>query len=335
MNMAVGPTRRSALTGALAGGALALTACSRGGSRVLRSTDIHPDGYPTVDAVREMGRLLEERSNGRLKLKLYSGGQLGEEKDALEITIFGGFDFTRVSLAPLNSIAPETIVLMLPFLFRSTAHMHRAVDGAPGQKILSLLEPHGLIGLCFYDSGARSFYTTDRMVRTPDDLKGQKIRVQNSDMLVAMVEALGGDATPMPLGEVYQALLQGVVDGAENNWPSYESSRHFEAAKFYSLTQHVMAPEVLVMSERRWARLSADDQVLVRQCASESVPFMRELWSERERQAEKSLRQAGVEIFVSPDLSAFQNKVRPVWDKFLTTPEMRALAAEIQSLGDA
>jgi tripartite ATP-independent transporter DctP family solute receptor len=334
MNTGLAPTRRGAMLAAMSAGTLALTGCSRSGGRVLRSTDIHPDGYPTVEAVREMGRLLEARSNGRLKLKLYSGGQLGEEKDALEITIFGGLDLTRVSLAPLNSIAPETAVLMLPFLFESVAHMHRAVDGAPGQKILSLLEPHGLIGLCYYDSGARSFYTTDRIVRTPDDLKGQKIRVPNSDMLVAMVEALGGDATPMPLSEVYQALLQGVVDGAENNWPSYESSRHFEAARFCSLTQHVMAPEVLVMSAQRWRALPAADQALIRDCARESVPIMRALWAERELKSQDVLREAGVEIFEPQDLAPFQQKVRPVWEKFIATPEMDALVKEIQDLGE-
>ncbi|NJM35521.1 MAG: TRAP transporter substrate-binding protein DctP, partial [Rhodomicrobium sp.] len=169
-------------------------------------------------------------------------------------------------------------------------HTRAALDGAPGRRILAALEPHGLIGLCFYDAGARSFYTKDRRIERPEDLKGLKIRVMNSDMFVAMVEALGGDAAPMPYGEVYQGLLQGVVDGAENNWPSYESSRHFEIAKVYSLTQHVMAPEVLVMSALTWRRLSVGDQALVKDCAAESVPFMRAIWDERTNEAEQRLR---------------------------------------------
>ncbi|MCK5748016.1 MAG: TRAP transporter substrate-binding protein, partial [Oricola sp.] len=260
------------------------------------------------------------------------GGQLGVEKDALEITIFGGLDMTRVSIAPLSAIAAEAVVPSLPFIFRDTAHMRAALDGVPGQRILAALEPHGLIGLCFYDAGARSFYTRDKAILQPDDLKGLKIRVMNSDMFVSMVEALGGDAAPMPYGEVYQGLLQGVVDGAENNWPSYESSRHFEVAKTYSLTQHVMAPEVLVMSAKRWRKLSEADQALIRRCAKDSVPFMRALWDERSRKAEEHLRAANVDI-AAPDTQAFVEKVKPVWDKYLTTPALRALAEEIQAVG--
>lgn len=265
-------------------------------------------------------------------LKTFAGGQLGEEKDTLEITIFGGLDFNRVNIAPLNSIVPETQVTGLPFMFRSTVHMRAAMDGAPGRRILEALEPHGLIGLAFYDSGARSFYTTKRHINTPDDLKGLKIRVQNSDLYVSMVEALGGDAAPMAYGEVYQGLLQGVVDGAENNWPSYESSRHFEPAPFYSLTRHVMAPEVLVMSAKRWARLSAYDQALIRSCADDSVPFMRQRWDERVEKSRKAVLDAGVTV-VEPDPAPFQARVQPVWDRYLRTDVMRQLADDIQAIG--
>lgn len=219
-------TRRNMVGSGLALSTLAVSGCSRDGERVLRSSDTHPHGYPTVEAVKHMAELLEVRSGGRLQVKIHPGAVLGGEKDTLEITVFGGLDFNRVNLAPLNAIAQETFVPSLPFMFRSIGHMRAAMDGAPGQAILKALEPHGLIGLCFYDSGARSFYTTSRFIQEPDDLKGLKIRVQNSDLYVALVEALGGDATPMAYGEVYQGLLQGVVDGAENNWPSYESSRH-------------------------------------------------------------------------------------------------------------
>lgn len=319
-------TRRQTLA---AGTAAALLAgCDRSGGRVLRGADTHPAGYPTVEGFREMTRLLEERSGGRLRTKLFPGSVLGEERDTLEITIFGGLDFNRVNLGPLNSIAKETLVPTLPFMFRSVAHMRNAMDGAPGDEILAALEPHGLIGLCFYDSGARSFYTTRRAIERPEDLQGLKIRVQNSDLFVSMVEALGADATPMAFGEVYQGLLQGVVDGAENNWPSFESTRHFEAAKFYSLTRHVMAPEVLVMSARRWRSLAADDQALVRQCAKDSVPVMRALWDAREDRSREIVLAGGVSVN-EPDLAPFRERVRPVWERYLDTPDLRALADAI------
>lgn len=319
------------ITGAAALGGAGLSGCGLGREGVLRGADTHPTGYPTVEAVRAMGETLSTLTNGKLSLKLYPGGQLGEEKDTLEITIFGGLDFNRVNLAPLNSIARETAVPSLPFMFRSIAHMRAAMDGAPGHAILKALEPHGLIGLCFYDSGARSFYTTSRLIEKPADLRGLKIRVQNSDLFVSMVEALGGDATPMAFGEVYQGLLQGVVDGAENNWPSYESTRHFEAARYYSLTQHVMAPEVLVMSARRWAKLSDVHRAAIQQAAKESVPVMRALWDARVERSRALVLAAGVEV-TEPDIAPFQAAVAPIWDKYLTDPSMRALADMIQAV---
>ena len=324
-------TRRETL--AAIGSAAMLTACGQSGERVLRGADTHSDGYPTVEGVKAMVRLLEERSGGRLRTKLFPGSVLGEERDTLEITIFGGLDFNRVNLGPLNPIAKETLVPTLPFMFRSIRHMRNAMDGAPGEAILSALQPHGLIGLCFYDSGARSFYTTNRLIERPEDLEGLKIRVQNSDLLVSMVEALGGNPAPMSFGEVYQGLLQGVVDGAENNWPSYESTRHFEAAKFYSLTRHVMAPEVLVMSAKRWAKLTPDDQTLIRQCAKDSVPIMREIWDARVERSRKIVLQTGVEV-IEPEITPFQAKVQPVWERYLDTPNLRALAERIAAVED-
>jgi tripartite ATP-independent transporter DctP family solute receptor len=328
---ACGPTRRSACT-SLAAAAL-LGGCGWAGARPLLAADTHPEDYPTVRAVAWMGEELARATNGRLTIRTYAGGQLGEEKDALEIAIFGGLDLVRVNLAPLNAIAPETIVPTLPFLFRSIEHMHAAMDGAPGQSILEALSPHGLIGLCFYDSGARSFYSTKGAIRTPADLKGQKIRVQNSDLFVAMVEALGGDATPMSFGEVYQALVQGVVDGAENNAPSFVSTRHFETARTYSLTRHVMAPEVLAMSSYRWRRLSASDQALTKDVARRSVAVMRGLWQEREEQARAKLMQAGVDVVSDIDQEAFAAAVRPVWRRFLVSPSQRRLADQILGVG--
>lgn len=325
------PTRRSLIGTALA--VPALGGCVQAiGERALRSADAHPNGYPTVAAVDHFGQLLSERTDGRLRLRNYAGGQLGDEKDTLEITVFGGLDFNRVNLAPLNPIEPLTLVPSLPFLFRSTDHMRRSLDGLPGRTVLDALTPHGLIGLAFYDSGERSFYNSRRPIRVPADMRGLKLRVQTSDLYVALVQALGGNATPMPYGEVFQALVQGVIDGAENNWPSFQDSRHYEVAGYLSLTRHVMAPEVLVASARTWGKLSRPDRDLIRQAATDSVPFMRTLWEAREVEARRLIEAAGVEIIEDLDRAAFEAAVQPVWTRFITTDRQRALVAAIREI---
>ncbi len=325
--------RRVLQAGAAGLAGMSLGACGQAGSRPLLSSDTHPSDYPTVQAVRHMGEVLREQTDGRLDIRIYAGGQLGSERDTLEITSFGGLDMNRVNLAPLNSIEPMTVIPSLPFLFSSTEHMRQSLDGAPGDAILNSLVPHNLVGLCFYDSGERSFYNTRQAIRTPDDMRGMKIRVQNSDLYVAMIRALGADATPMPLGEVYQSLVQGVIDGAENNWPSYESGRHFEAAPYYSLTRHVMAPEILVMSLSRWRKLSEADQELVVNAAKSSVPFMRELWDARVAGARERLLDAGIQANEVDNLSDFQELMEPVWENFIVTPEQEELVNQIQSIG--
>ncbi len=323
-------TRRATVMGAAA----LLVACDDKGAaaRPLYSSDTHPEDYPTVRAVMEMARLLRERTAGRIDIKIFAGGQLGSERDTLEITAFGGLDMNRVYIAPLNAIEPTTTIPSLPFLFRSTEHMRRALDGAPGEAVLASLLPHGLVGLCFYDSGERSFYNSKKPIRTPEDMRGMKIRVPNTDLYVDMIRALGADATPMSLAEVYQSLVQGVIDGAENNWPSYESGRHFEAAPYYSLTRHVMAPEVLVMSLSRWRKYSEADQEVIRQAAKDSVPFMRRLWDERVGEARKRLTEAGVEVNEVADVSAFAERMHPVWEKFVVTDAQKRLVADIQNM---
>ncbi|HCY54541.1 MAG TPA: C4-dicarboxylate ABC transporter [Oceanicaulis sp.] len=325
-------TRRALTGGLMAGSALAAAGCGEI-SRPLFSSDTHSSDYPTVEAVRMMGRLLEERSGGRLSIRIYSGGQLGSERDTLELTVFGGLDLNRVNLAPLNAFAPETVILSLPFVFQSEGHMRAALDGAPGQAVLDALEPHGLIGLCFYDSGARSFYNTRRPIRTPGDMRGLKIRVQNSDLYVSMVEALGANATPMDLSEVYQGLMQGVIDGAENNWPSFESARHYEVARYMSLTQHLFTPEILLMSKISWDKLSAEDQQLVRQAARESVPFINDLWDARVESSRANIVASGVEVN-DVDTAPFAQQMRPVWDQFLVTPQQQDIASRIVALGE-
>jgi tripartite ATP-independent transporter DctP family solute receptor len=296
----------------------------------LRSADIHPDGYPTVEAVKYMGELLSQRTNGRIKIQVMNNSMLGQEKDTIEQTRFGVIDMNRVNAAPFNNLVPQTTVLGLPFLFRSTEHMHNVVDGPIGEEILKAFEPHGLIGLAYYDSGARSFYTTKKPITKLADLKGMKIRVQQSDLWIAMMQAFGANPTPMPMGEVYSSLETGVVDGAENNWPSYESARHYEVAKNYTLTQHSLNPEILVMSKISWDKLTPEDQKAVREAAKESVKKMRELWTAREKSSEEKVRASGAKI-IEVNKDEFAAAMKPVYDKFVTDPKQKALLEQIQA----
>jgi tripartite ATP-independent transporter DctP family solute receptor len=294
-----------------------------------RSSDIHPDGYPTVEAVKFMGERLQALTKGKHTIKVFNNSALGNEKDTIEQTKIGALAMTRVNIAPMNNICAETQVPTMPFLFRSTEHMRKVLDGAIGEEILASCAPQGFIGLAYYDSGARSLYTAKKPIRTLADAKGMKIRVQQSDLWVSLLEAMGANATPMPYGEVYTALKTGLVDGAENNYPSYESSRHFEVAKFYSVTEHSLAPEMLLFSKRTWDRLSADDQKAIRQAAKESVPFMRKLWDEREAKS-KAIAKAGGAEFIEVDKASFQNAMKPVYDKFIVDPKLKSLVKRIQ-----
>ncbi len=294
-----------------------------------RSSDIHPDGYPTVDAVKFMSERLKVLTNGRHSIKVFNNSSLGNEKDTIEQTKIGALAMTRVNIAPMNNICAETQVPTMPFLFRSTAHMRTVLDGAIGEEILASCAPQGFIGLAYYDSGARSLYTAKKPIRTLADAKGMKIRVQQSDLWVALLEAMGANATPMPYGEVYTALKTGLVDGAENNYPSYESSRHFEVAKYYSVTEHSLAPEMLLFSKRTWDTLNAEDQKAIRQAAKESVPYMRKLWDEREAKS-KAIALAGGAQFIEVDKASFQNAMKPVYDKFIVDPKLKSLVKRIQ-----
>jgi tripartite ATP-independent transporter DctP family solute receptor len=294
-----------------------------------RSSDGHPDGYPTVEAVKFMGERLKVLTKGKHTVRVYSSGALGSEKDTIEQTKLGALALTRVNIAPMNNICPETQVPTMPFLFRSKDHMRRVLDGAVGDEILAACAPQGFIGLAFYDSGARNLYTARKPVRQLADAKGMKIRVQQSDLWVALLEAMGANATPMPYGEVYTALKTGLVDGAENNYPSYESSRHFEVARYYALTEHSMAPEMLLFSKRVWDTLGAEDQKAIRQAARESVPHMRKLWDEREEKALATVKAAGAEI-IQVDKASFQKAMTPVYDKFITDAKLKGLVKRIQ-----
>jgi tripartite ATP-independent transporter DctP family solute receptor len=299
--------------------------------KILRSSDTHPDGYPTVEAVKYMGQLLEERTGGRLGIEVFHSAQLGQEKDTIEQTQFGVIDMNRVSLGPFNNIIEETQIPSLPYIFRSVDHMHKVMDGPVGDEILAAFADHDLIGLAFYDGGSRSFYNSQKPIKSMDDLSGMKFRVMQSDLFVDMVGALGANATPMPYGEVYSSIQTGVIDGAENNWPSFESSGHYEVAKYYTLDQHLIVPEVLVMSKKSWEALSEEDQKIVRQAARDSVPHMRKLWAEREAASEAKVRESGVEIITDIDKTPFIDAMKPVYAKYVTSDKLKDMVARIQA----
>ena len=306
----------------------ATLAASAAQATEFRSSDIHPDDYPTVLAVRHMGETLAKATGGKHTIKVFAKSALGNEKDTIEQTKLGALAMTRVNVAPMNNICPATMVPTMPFLFRSTEHMRRVLDGAIGDEILKDCESQGFIGLAFYDSGSRSIYSVKMPVKTIADTKGMKIRVQQSDLWVALMEAMGANATPMPFGEVYTALKTGLVDAAENNYPSYESTRHFEVAKFYNKTEHSMAPEILLFSKKVWDGLSPEEQKQIRAAAKASVGHMRKLWDEREAKSLEMVKAGGAQI-VDVDKAGFQAAMKPVYDKFLKDPKLQDLVRRI------
>ena len=293
-----------------------------------RSSDVHPDDSPTVQAVRHMGELLSKATNGKHSIKVFSKSALGNEKDTIEQTKLGAIAMTRVNVAPMNNICAATMVPTMPFLFSSVEHMRKSLDGPVGAEILKSCESVGYVGLAFYDSGARSIYAK-KPIRTVADAKGLKIRVQQSDLWVALVSAMGANATPMPYGEVYTGLKTGLIDAAENNIPSFDTAKHVEAVKVYSRTEHSMAPEILVMSKVVWDKLPANEQAMVRQAAKESVAVQRKAWDEAEGKSLANVKAAGAEI-VEVDKRSFQAVMGPVYDKFMTTPEMKRAIKAIQ-----
>jgi tripartite ATP-independent transporter DctP family solute receptor len=318
------------LTRTLTGLAVALALASPAFAKEFRSADVHPDDYPTVMAVKKMSEIIAAKTGGNDTIKVFGNSALGSEKDTVEQVKLGALDMVRVNVAAFNNIVPETIVPALPFLFKSKEHMRRCLDGPVGDQILAALESQGFIGLAFYDSGSRSFYTTRKPIKSVADVKGMKLRVQQSDMWVTLIQSMGGNPTPLPYAEVYTALKTGVVDGAENNWPSYESSHHYEVAKYYSLTEHSMSPELLVFSKKIWDTLSKDEQDVIRAAAKESVPYMRELWDAQEAKSRKIVEDGGVTIISDIDRQGFSDAAKPVYDKFAADPKLQALIKQIQ-----
>lgn len=317
----------------LAAAALAATALlvgSASAQTVLRASDTHPDGYPTVEAVKYFGQLVNERTDGRFSLEMFHSAQLGQEADTVEQVRTGVIDVNRTSLGPWNGLIPETTVPSLPYVFRSVEHARAVMNGPIGDEILAAFEPFGVIGLAFYDGGARSFYNSQKPINSAADLAGMKFRVMQSDIFVDMVAALGASATPMPYGEVYSGIETGVIDGAENNFPSYDTAKHSEVAKYYSLDEHLIVPEVLVISKAVWDTLTPEDQTIFREAAKESVAKQWELWDAQVQKSRELVEAAGTEI-TTPDKQPFIDAMGPVYEKWVTDPKLQDIVARIQA----
>ncbi|HEX8165373.1 MAG TPA: TRAP transporter substrate-binding protein [Beijerinckiaceae bacterium] len=299
-------------------------------ARTFRAADIQSEDYPTVQALMYMDKLLQERTGGRHRLQIFHSRQLGEEKETIEQTRAGAIDLNRINIAPIASFAPQANVLVLPFLFRSVDHLHHVLDGPVGEEILKSFEGGGFVGLAFYDSGARSIYNSVRPIRRLADLKGLRIRIQQSDLMTDMFRALGVEPIPLPYGQVMTGLTTQLIDGAENNWPSFVTTGHYRAAPYYSLTQHTMAPEVLVMSEKAWTGLSPEDQAIFRQAAKDSGAFMRDQWRLWEERSRREAQLGGVTVVEDVDRKAFESAMSGIYDRMLTDPKIKSLVDRIR-----
>jgi len=313
--------------------ALLLTAGSADAlAREFRAADTQNEEYPTVQALRSMGRQVAERSGGRLEIKVFHSRQLGEEKETLEQTRAGAIDLNRTNVALIGNLVPAMNVLALPFLFRSIEHMQKVLDGPIGTEILGSFETYGFVGLTFYDSGARSIYNSVRPVRSLDDLRGLRIRVQQSEQMSEMMRALGAIPVELPYGQVLTGLATRLIDGAENNWPSFVTTDHYKHAGHYTLTEHTMSPEVLVMSLKAWETLSPDDRRIFREEARRSSQFMRERWRELEEQSRKEAEAAGVVIVTDIDRKPFEAAMTGIYARTQRDPASAKLIERIRKV---
>ena len=286
---------------------------------VLKAADVHPLGYPTVEAVVGMGKKLEAATGGRLNIQMYPAMQLGGEKEAIEQAQVGAIAIARISVGPMGPLVPELNVFNLPFMFRDDAHMEQVIDGPIGDDLLKKLSEHptaGLVGLCWMNAGTRNVYNSKKPIRAIGDLKGLKIRMMGNPVFVDTMNALGGNGVAMGMDQLVNAMQTGVVDGAENNAPTYTTGQHYRYAKYYSLTGHLMIPEILVFSKKTWNTLAPDDQALIARFAKEAQQDQRKLWYAMEEKSTKQIEAAGIEIIKIEDKAPFQAAVKPVWDKY-------------------
>lgn len=299
---------------------------------VLKASDVHPEGYPTVVAVENLGKKLDQATNGRLRVQMYAAMQLGGEKEAIEQAQVGAIQIARVAVGALGPVVDDLNVFNLPFLFRDTAHMEKVIDGPIGQELLDKVTASnaGLVGLCWMDAGARSLYDTKKPIKSIADLKGMKFRVMGNPMFVDMMNALGGNGVAMGYDQVFGALQTGVVDGAENNMPSFVFDNHYQVAKYYTYTEHLIVPEILVFSRKTWDTLSKDDQALLKKLSREAQMDERVLWNQYETEARDKAKAAGTDIIGGLDKKPFQDAVKPVWDKY--GPKFASMIQRIQDV---
>jgi tripartite ATP-independent transporter DctP family solute receptor len=319
--------RRHSLAAALAALCLIATGAQ---ARDFRSADVHAKDYPTNMAVKYMGDQLSKATGGKDNIKVFGDSALGSEKDTVEQVKIGALDMVRVSTAAFHGIVPESMIPSLPFIFRDLDHFRKTMYGPEGDKILAGFEKAGFIGLALYESGARSMYAK-KPIRNVGDMKGLKVRVQQSDLWVSLIKQMGASATPMPFAEVYTGLKTGLLDAAENNIPSYDEARHYESAPIFSETMHVMSPEVLVFSKKVWDTLTRDEQAAIRKAAKESVPYYQQLWDAKEKEARAVVLKGGAKIIPTSEIDkkSFVEVEKPVWEKFANTPELKTLVQDI------
>jgi len=327
--------RRDALkmAGGLGASMMAGTSARAQAKLVLKASDVHPEGYPTVAAVQAMGKKLSDATSGRISVQMFAAMTLGGEKEAIEQAQLGAIQLARVSVGALGPVIDDLNVINLPFLFRDTKHMQKVIDGAIGKELLDKVtsNPNArLVGLCWMDAGARSLYNTKKTIKALGDLKGMKFRVIGNPMFVDMMNALGGNGVAMGYDQVFNALQTGVIDGAENNPPSYVFDNHYTVAKHFSLSEHLIVPEMLVLSKKTWDALGKDDQALLMKVAAEAQQEERVLWEKYEKQAMDKATAAGVEIVQIADKKAFQDAVKPVWDKY--GPKYAEMVKRIQAV---
>lgn len=300
---------------------------------VYQLSDNQPGDYPTTIGDLKFAELVRQRTNGNIKIDVYHSAQLFDEKSAIETAQMGGLAFCRVNAQPLSDFTPALGVLSLPYLFRNEDHLWKVLNGSIGEALLKEVEANGLVGLAYYDSGSRSFYNNKRVVKTPADMKGLKIRVQQSKLMMGLVESIGASATPMPYGEVYTGLQSGVIDGAENNWPSYYSTSHYEVARYYTLDHHTRTPEILCMSKVIWDKLSAADKKIIKQAAMDSQAIQRASWKEYEAKSIKAIKTGGKNSITElADLSAWQKAVQPLYKTINLGPKKDDYVKQIQAV---
>lgn len=302
---------------------LCMTAGAGWGQTALRAWNIHPDGYPVTEAMKSFVDEVDKASSGKYKIELFSNGSLGDQPKAVQMLKSGEIDVAEFSSAPLSDVVPGLKAFNLPFLFTDSAHMFRYLDGALGQRLATKLGEAGFVLLGWYDGGARFFYCANKPIGKGSDLVGQTIRVQKSEMYIDMVKLLGATPIALPYKEVQDALQQKKVDCAENNMPAYESTGHYKAARYVYLTNHVVSPEVLVVSTKLWSQLSNDDKALFLKAGQKSALLMRELWSKRVASARATVVKDGAQIVAVSDFAPFVRKMGPLYSRFMVDPEVR------------